>query len=40
VAIRRATNLQAPDRDTDELVILAAARLGDARLIDNVVVGI
>jgi pantoate--beta-alanine ligase len=40
VAIRRATNLQAPDRDTDELVILAAARLGNARLIDNVVVGI
>jgi pantoate--beta-alanine ligase len=38
VAIRRAANLQAPDRDTDELVVLAAARLGKARLIDNVVV--
>lgn len=40
VAIRRAVNLQAPDRDTDELVILAAARLGSARLIDNLVVEI
>ena len=40
VAIRRAVNLQAPDRDTDELVILAAARLGSARLIDNLVVDI
>jgi pantothenate synthetase len=33
-------NLQAPDRDTDRLVILAAARLGAARLIDNLVVDI
>jgi pantoate--beta-alanine ligase len=40
VAIRRAVNLQAPDRDTDELVILAAARLGSARLIDNLVVDV
>jgi pantoate--beta-alanine ligase len=38
VAIRRAVNLEQPDRDTDELVVLAAARLGPARLIDNVVV--
>jgi pantoate--beta-alanine ligase len=40
VAIRRAVNLEAPDRDTDELVILAAARLGAARLIDNLVVDV
>jgi pantoate--beta-alanine ligase len=40
VAIRRAVNLEAPDRDTDRLVILAAARLGEARLIDNLVVDI
>lgn len=38
LAIRRAQNLQTPDRDCDELVVLAAAQLGDARLIDNVVV--
>jgi pantoate--beta-alanine ligase len=38
VSIRRAENLAVPDRDTDELVILAAARLGKTRLIDNVVV--
>lgn len=37
-AIRRALDLSAPDRDCDELVILAAARLGQTRLIDNVVV--
>ena len=35
VSIRRAENLDPPDRDTDELVVLAAARLGKARLIDN-----
>jgi len=29
-----------PDRDNDELVILAAARLGNARLIDNIIVNI
>jgi pantoate--beta-alanine ligase len=40
VAIRRAANLEAPDRDTDELVILAAARLGGARVIDNLVIDI
>ena len=40
VAIRRAVNLEAPDRDTDELVILAAVRLGAARLIDNLVVDV
>ncbi len=39
-AIRRAQNLESPDRDCDELVVLAAARLGNARLIDNVVVTI
>ena len=38
LAIRRAENLAAPDRDCDELVVLAAATLGKARLIDNVVV--
>ena len=40
VSIRRAANLEAPDRDTDELVVLCAAHLGKARLIDNVVVSI
>ncbi len=39
-SIRRAQNLEIPDRDCDELVVLAAARLGDARLIDNIVVTI
>lgn len=38
VSIRRAESLDMPDRDTDELVVLAAARLGKARLIDNVLV--
>ena len=38
VAIRRAQNLDIPDRDCDELVVLAAAGLGKARLIDNIVV--
>lgn len=38
VAIRRAVNLEPPDRDSDALVVLAAARLGSARLIDNLVV--
>lgn len=38
LAIRRAQNLGVPDRDCDELVVLAAAQLGEARLIDNVVV--
>jgi pantoate--beta-alanine ligase len=40
VSVRRAENLQAPDRDCDELVVLGAANLGNARLIDNVVVHI
>ncbi|TDJ36209.1 MAG: pantoate--beta-alanine ligase [Gammaproteobacteria bacterium] len=40
VTIRRAENLDAPDRDNDELVILAAVRLGKARLIDNILVHI
>ena len=40
VAIRRALDLSVPDRDCDELVVLAAAHLGKARLIDNVVVTI
>jgi len=40
VSIRRAENLGMPDRDTDELVVLAAAALGKARLIDNVIVHI
>lgn len=38
VSIRRAETLAAPDRDNDRLVVLAAARLGNARLIDNVIV--
>lgn len=37
-AIRRAADLKAPDRDGGALVVLAAVRLGKARLIDNVVV--
>jgi len=39
-SIRRAQNLEIPDRDCDELVLLAAVRIGDARLIDNTVVTI
>ncbi len=39
-SIRRAQNLEIPNRDCDELVVLAAAHLGAARLIDNVVVTI
>lgn len=38
MAIRRAENLATPDRDCDELIVLAAVKLGKARLIDNVVV--
>ncbi len=37
-SIRRAENLERPDRLTDELVVLAATKLGKARLIDNVLV--
>ncbi len=40
LGIRRAENLESPDRDTDEIVVLAAARLGNARLIDNILVSI
>jgi pantoate--beta-alanine ligase len=40
LSIRRAENLHAPDRDDDHLVVLAAAHLGAARLIDNVLVEI
>ena len=39
-AIRRAQNLEIPDRDCDELVVLVAAQLGNARLIDNLIVTI
>jgi len=37
-AIRRAQNLEIPDRDCDDLVVLAAAKLGAVRLIDNIIV--
>lgn len=40
IGIRRAENLDPPDRDNDEIVVLGAVRLGAARLIDNVVVHI
>ncbi len=40
VSIRRAENLEIPDRDCDELVVLGAAWLGDVHLIDNLVVHI
>ena len=40
VSIRRTANLEEPDRDCDELVVLVAAQLGEARLIDNVVVSV
>jgi pantoate--beta-alanine ligase len=39
-SIRRAQNLEVPDRDCDDLVVLVAAKLGGTRLIDNVVVTI
>ena len=39
-SIRRAQNLEIPDRDCDEIVVLAAACMGKARLIDNTVVTI
>lgn len=38
VQIRRSQDLAKPDRDCDEIVVLAAVFLGAARLIDNVVV--
>ena len=37
-SIRRAQNLEIPDGDCDELVVLTAAVLGDARLIDNTLI--
>lgn len=40
VSIRRAANLDVPNREKDKLVVLAAARLGAARLIDNLVFAI
>ena len=40
VAIRRAEDLSEPDRDCDELVVFAAATLGKARLIDNIIVSV
>ncbi|MDH3620457.1 MAG: pantoate--beta-alanine ligase [Gammaproteobacteria bacterium] len=40
LSIRRALNLEIPDRDCDDLVVLVAAQLGGARLIDNIVVTI
>lgn len=40
VAVRRAHNLAPPDRDCDELVVIAAVHLGEARPIDNIVVTI
>lgn len=40
VSIRRAENLESPNRDCDELVVLVSAWLGDAHLIDNLVVHI
>ena len=39
-SIRRAQNLEIPDRDCDDLVVLVAAQLGGTRLIDNIVVTI
>jgi pantoate--beta-alanine ligase len=39
-SIRRALNLEVPNRDCDDLVVLVAARLGATRLIDNIVVTI
>ncbi|MDH4108256.1 MAG: pantoate--beta-alanine ligase [Gammaproteobacteria bacterium] len=40
LSIRRADGLGPPGRDSDELVVLAAAWLGKTRLIDNIVVHI
>ncbi|MEM7282423.1 MAG: pantoate--beta-alanine ligase, partial [Pseudomonadota bacterium] len=36
VAIRQAANLEVPDSNESEFVVLAAAQLGKARLIDNI----
>lgn len=40
VAVRRATDLQAPAAGDKALVVLAAARLGNTRLIDNLLINI
>ncbi len=40
IAVRRQSDLQVPQADDRSLVVLAAARLGRARLIDNVEVNI
>lgn len=40
LAIRRASDLEMPDTDDVELVVLVAARLGKARLIDNISLGL
>ena len=40
IAVRRQSDLQAPQADDRSLVVLAAARLGRTRLIDNVEVNI
>ena len=40
IAIRRALDLSMPTPDCDEFVVLAAAHLGKARLIDNVLVSV
>lgn len=40
ISIRRAEDLALPDRDNDELVVLGAAQLGEARLSDNIIVQI
>lgn len=37
-AIRKAGDLSPPDRDSEYLIVLAAARLGAARLIDNALI--
>ena len=38
VSIRRAEDMGEPDQGSRELVILASAWLGEARLIDNLVI--
>ncbi|MDH3640376.1 MAG: pantoate--beta-alanine ligase [Gammaproteobacteria bacterium] len=40
VSIRRSADLEVPDHGDRDLVVLAAARLGVARLIDNVEMGV
>lgn len=38
VNIRRAEDLEAPSEEVDDLIVLASAKLGKARLIDNVII--